>query len=77
MKLYDKKNSRIIFISDEPAESFWEAKWLKCDLRNLLDKKVNSFVVSYTKKYLQKGAKLLEGGMWYWSTSQCLNKEWI
>ncbi len=62
MKFYDKKNTRIIFISDAPTKSFWSAKWLKSDLKNVLDKRVNSFVVSYTKKYLQKGAKLLEGG---------------
>lgn len=62
MKLYDEVAKRIVFLSDAATEKFWTEKWLESDLKEAIEKKGNSCVLSYTRKYLPKGAMILEGG---------------
>ena len=64
MRLYDKKEKRLIYFSKEASPEFWDEHW-----DNLISKvkytknipKVNSSLI-ITKKYLPKDSIILEGG---------------
>ena len=65
MKYYDQKYNRLVFINTQATPEFWDNQWnenignfkktIKKGTRNIFMKKI-------TKKYVQKGSKILEGG---------------
>jgi len=62
MKLYDKKNKRILMFEKEATPGFWDECW---DVDNFVEKvkgAKNRFIKRYTRKFLKPGARILEGG---------------
>ncbi|MDA2922512.1 class I SAM-dependent methyltransferase [Patescibacteria group bacterium AH-259-L07] len=63
MKLYDKKNKRILMFEERATPHHWDAHW---DTDNFIEKvkagKNNRFIKKFTTKFLNPGAKILEGG---------------
>ena len=63
MKFYDKKNNRLVFIQKKATEEFWEKHWDKYNVEKVIKSASSSrFLLGYTRKYLQPGARILEGG---------------
>lgn len=64
MKYYDSTNHRLVFVSNEANEQFWDEMWQQM-ARNIVyakqPPKYNLFL-NTTRKYLQPGATILEGG---------------
>lgn len=64
MKLYDKENQRLIYIDKEANASFWDEHWNK--LINTIEYKKGvpklNTAVYLTRRYLEKGSTILEGG---------------
>lgn len=64
MKLYDKKNNRLIYFSKEANPKFWDEHWDKLIETTQYKKgvpKLNTAVI-LTQKYLPKNSIVLEGG---------------
>lgn len=64
MKYYDPDKKRLVFISNEANEGFWDDKWqeiAKDTLYRTTPPKYNLFL-NTTQKYLPLGSKILEGG---------------
>lgn len=61
MKFYDKKNKRLVELSQKADRNFWDAHWRSGNLEKEI-KKYNSFIVDKTRKYLPEGSRILEGG---------------
>ena len=59
---FDKQNSRLVYIEKEANQDLWSELWLSDKNLETSIKKRNTFVSSYTKKYLGPGSKILEGG---------------
>jgi SAM-dependent methyltransferase len=63
MKFYDKQNNRLVFVQEKATEEFWEKRWCKYDVEKVIKSASSSrFLLGYTRKYLQPGARILEGG---------------
>lgn len=56
-KYYDSENSHLVYLGHSSSEENWDKHWdnAKTNVRN-------EFVSKVTKKYLPKGARILEGG---------------
>lgn len=63
-KYYDKTKGCLVYVGQEANEEFWDARWQADDFQALVKvgSRRNNFFVDYTKKYLQPGARILEGG---------------
>lgn len=64
MKYYDTKNNRLVFVSSEANEQFWDDMWQEMAQSIVYRKhppKYNLFL-NTTKKYLKQGSTVLEGG---------------
>ena len=62
-KYYDPKAHRLIFLKKKADASFWESHWQKYDRRQTIRPAIYSrAILNPTKKYLLKGARVLEGG---------------
>ncbi len=63
MKIYDKKNKRLILLEKKANSEFWDKHWeLKISLLKLKKVKNNRFIRKFTNKFLSPGVKVLEGG---------------
>ena len=63
MKFFDKGNNRLVFIEQNASSNFWDEHWHKAGLGKTINPVSNrNFVCRFTKKYLQPGARILEGG---------------
>ncbi|MGR3292442.1 MAG: class I SAM-dependent methyltransferase [Candidatus Scalindua sp.] len=63
MKLYDEENKRLIILEQEANSEYWDKHW-QTDrfLEKVTVSKNNRFVKKFTKKLLQLGSKVIEGG---------------
>ena len=63
LRKFDKGNNRLVYILKKATPDFWEKRW---DSNNLKKEILNisplSFVLKYSKKYLNNGDSILEGG---------------
>jgi len=63
MKFYDKRNQRLILFEQRATSNYWDKHW---QTDNLIEKvkegKNNRFIKKFTTKFLEPGAKILEGG---------------
>ena len=64
LRNYDKKNRRLVYHGNPANESFWEKHWNEYTIERVYPRYLSKldYVVSISKKYLQKGAIVLEGG---------------
>jgi SAM-dependent methyltransferase len=63
MKLYDKKNKRLILIDKKADSGFWDAHWQTDNFIKEVKSGINNKLVkNITDKCLYRGAKVLEGG---------------
>jgi SAM-dependent methyltransferase len=63
MKFYDKKNRRLVYISSKADNNYWDNLWSnEKDLKQAIQRKFDPYIVKTTKKYLQSGDSILEGG---------------
>ena len=59
---YDKKKNRLVYIGKSATSEYWDEHWLSSnDLKHMITTG-SQFVVRRTKKYLQTGSRILEGG---------------
>jgi SAM-dependent methyltransferase len=61
-KYYDRARRRLVFIEGTADPSYWDRLWDPGDLRPQIVAPRNRFVVGTTKRYLRRGARILEGG---------------
>lgn len=64
MKYFDKKNNRLVYVSKKANADFWDVQWSKLSETAKYGSnvpKINTCVIK-TKKYLRRGARVLEGG---------------
>lgn len=64
MKVYDSKNSRLVYFSQEATSEFWDTHWHKLISTTKYQKgvpKLNTAVL-LTRKYLPQNSIVLEGG---------------
>lgn len=63
-KYYDQTRNCLVYIGEEANEEFWDASWQSNDFQSLIKvgTRKNKFFVDYSKKYLRRGARILEGG---------------
>jgi ubiquinone/menaquinone biosynthesis C-methylase UbiE len=63
MKLYDKKNERLIIFKEKATPEFWDRHWQVSDfIKKVRSGENNLIIKSFTKKFLKPGSKILEGG---------------
>jgi ubiquinone/menaquinone biosynthesis C-methylase UbiE len=65
MKYFDKKNNRLIFVSQKATSNFWDTHWNDTQLKeSILAGKHDRFVAKNTKSFIpaEKTNKILEGG---------------
>ncbi len=62
-KYFDKDDNKLIFEKEEATSVFWDKHWKIDNLKQYLENASNNnFVIKFTKKYLSKESKILEGG---------------
>lgn len=77
MKYYDKKNKRLVYVSNKATSNFWDEQWSKKDINQIYSQKIYSFdpLIKFTKKYLpNKKSIILEGGCGLGQNVHKLNK---
>ena len=63
MKFYDVINNRLVYLKQEADTVFWDKHWQTHNLQNVIKTPPrNRFIVRTTRKYLQKGSRILEAG---------------
>jgi len=64
MRYYDEVHKRLVYVSAGADSDFWDAHWDEQKAINSYREKIPSYnmVLSNTKKFLPKGAHVLEGG---------------
>ncbi len=62
MKFYDKENKRLLLFEEKATASFWDKHWDKSDMSKQIQSGGSRVVKKFTKIFLQKGSKILEGG---------------
>lgn len=63
MRYYDKDNRQLIYIKEAATPDFWDRRWEDEKLKqSVLAGARDHFVYPTTKRYLKRGAKVLEGG---------------
>jgi SAM-dependent methyltransferase len=62
IKYYDKAHKRLVFIEGRADPAYWDNLWDPGDLVRQIVAPRNRFVVGTTKRYLKRGARVLEGG---------------
>lgn len=58
---YDNAEERLVYVRRAASADFWDRHWQTDQLRRLINRG-NGFVVNKTRKYLEPGARVLEGG---------------
>ena len=61
-KYYDKLNNRLVFVGKVSGDVYWDKHWQTGDFESLLKVKNNRFITVNTRRYLLRGARILEGG---------------
>ena len=75
LKYYDKTNDRLVFVEQQATHGFWEKRWSRFDLKNvILAAARNRFVSHVTGRYLPKGSAVLEGGCGIGQYVYCLKE---
>jgi len=63
MKLYDKKNKRLIVLGQRPDPEYWDRHWHIYNLNEKIKSVIgNRLVKKFTLKFLTPGSRILEGG---------------
>ncbi len=63
MKFFDQKNHRLVYKSRSATPEFWDECWEDDEFKKtVVGVSSQSFVKKITKKYLQEGSRILEGG---------------
>ena len=65
MKYFDKKNDRLVFMSEKATSTFWDKHWTDKDLKqSILNGRNDRFVATTTQQFINptKDKKILEGG---------------
>jgi len=62
-QFYDPLNNRLVYIESNANSHFWESHWDKYDLEQMIKSALlNRMVLVPSRRYLHKGARILEGG---------------
>lgn len=61
-RYYDSDNRRLVYLSDHASSSYWDAHWNKHRDAIYKNPPANRSTIWITKKYLQPGSIVLEGG---------------
>jgi hypothetical protein len=61
-QLYDSEHRRIIFLGEKATPEFWDGRWQVQNLRQFILSRKNPWLVGITRRYLSRGARVLEGG---------------
>ncbi len=62
IKYYDRTRRRLVFVEGIADPDYWDELWDSGDLKRQIVTPRNRFVVGTTKRYLKRGARVLEGG---------------
>jgi cyclopropane fatty-acyl-phospholipid synthase-like methyltransferase len=62
LRFFDKVNNRLVYISSEATNDYWDDHWENDKFEKMIKITSNKFISSNTKKYLNKGSRILEGG---------------
>ena len=59
---FDSAHQRLVYVDKKADQDLWNQTWLSDENIESSIKKDNTFVSSYTKKYLSSGSTIMEGG---------------
>ena len=59
---YDKSNERLVYVGEKADSHYWDRHWSSDKLESRIRSTPNRLVLNNTRKYLPKGATVLEGG---------------
>lgn len=59
---YDEENRRLVYVSKSANQNYWDEHWANALAKSLRKPPRNRFYVGLTKKYLDPGSVVLEGG---------------
>lgn len=62
IRYFDSANDRLVYVNTAATSNYWDEHWESDDFEKLVKVSNNPFIVNNTKKYLEKGSKILEGG---------------
>ncbi len=62
MNFYEKKYKRIVVIDRKADSNFWDSHWDKENLSTMMTRGGSRIVNKFTKRFLKKGSRILEGG---------------
>jgi SAM-dependent methyltransferase len=62
MRQYDRVSRRLVYLTGEASPDNWDERWSKFEYSKLFVPGKNSWLVNETKKFLNEGARVLEGG---------------
>src|SRR5262245_33513547 len=61
-KLYDSRTNRLLYFERKASEEFWDGKWRAAAAATCANPPRHRLTVSTTRRYLEPGARVLEGG---------------
>ncbi len=61
IKYYDQTNKRLVYCGKKSDSNFWDQHWAGIDIEKNITA-YDPFIVKWTKRYLQPGSSILEGG---------------
>ncbi len=61
-RFYDQHNHRLVYVGQASDPDFWDAHWQAADFQRAIRVPHHRFILGHTSRYLQPGARILEGG---------------
>jgi SAM-dependent methyltransferase len=61
-RLYDSRTNRLLYFERKANEEFWDDKWRAAAAATFANPPRNRFIVNTTRRYLESGSRILEGG---------------
>ena len=58
---YNRQNNSLIFTKNTPSSKFWDELWDSNDFVEQIEN-IDLFIVKWTRRYLSKGTRVLDGG---------------
>lgn len=63
MKFYDRENKGLVLVQQKATSKYWDQHWQTSDFaKKITSGKDNVFLRKFTRKLLEPGTKILEGG---------------
>jgi SAM-dependent methyltransferase len=62
MRYYDRNNNRLVYLTGAALPDDWDERWSRAALESLFAPGLNAWLVAETRRYLNIGDAVLEGG---------------